>query len=407
MERTQIKYSAKDDTRTVLEPIYETITRCRACHASDLEPVLDLGEQFIPRFVAEIDYGLPRAPLQLVRCIPCGLLQLQHTVKNDLMFRKYWYRSSINQTMKDALTDVVDRATQYHRFGAWLDIGANDGFLLSQVPETFAKTACEPALDFLEPLSKHAQTVVPEYFSKAACPGPYDVITSCAMFYDLDEPEKFVRDIHDVLSPDGIWINQLSDSPTMLEKNDFAAVCHEHLTYYDVHVLADLYRRCGLTITRVTHNDVNGGSVRVIARKSTRAREDLVGIKKPTREDCQTFAKRALKWKERMLDLCHGPFAQRGCWIYGASTKMTVMLQYLDSHDSFIGVAERNPLKYNLRMVGSWLPIVSEDAMRENQPGYILVGPWSFRDEFLRRERATLDAGSTFVFPLPNIELVL
>jgi len=407
MERTEVKFSAKDDTRTILEPIYDTITKCRACYASELEPVLDLGEQFLPRFVADIDYGLPRAPLHLVRCNNCGLLQLEHTVKNDLLFRKYWYRSSINQTMKDALSNVVENALQYHRFGTWLDIGANDGFLLSQVPETFHKTACEPALDFQGTLQQHAKKVVTDYFSKGSCTGPYDVITSCAMFYDLDDPGKFVRDIHDVLSSDGIWINQLSDSPTMLEKNDFAAVCHEHLTYYDIHVLADLYRQHGLTITRVTHNDVNGGSIRVIARKSTRQREDLLGIKRPTREDAQTFAQRAAKWKERMLDLCRGPFAQRGCWIYGASTKMTVMLQYLDSHDSFIGVAERNPLKFNLRMVGSWLPIVSEEAMRENNPGYILVGPWAFRDEFLRRERATLDAGASFVFPLPNIEVVL
>lgn len=406
MERTK-QMIDKDGEVKLMDEHYVAVSHCRVCHDMELEPVLDLGEQFLPRFVPEVDYGLPRAPLQLVRCVVCGLLQLKHTVQPDLLFRKYWYRSSINQTMKVALVHLVEHAVQYHKFGSWLDIGANDGYLLSQVPDAFQKTACEPALDFADALNDKAQRVVTDYFSAELCPGPYDVITSAACFYDVDDPHRFVADIAKVLSNDGIWVNQLNDSPTMMEKNGFDGICHEHLMYYSVPDLANLYRQHGLTITRVTHNEVNGGSVRVIARKSTRAREDMLGLKTPSREQVLAFAGRVKKWKERMLDLCHGPFAQHGCWVYGASTKLMVMLQYLDCHETWIAAAERNPLKYNLKMVGSWTPIVSEQAMRESRPAYVLCGPYSFREEFLRRERSLLDAGATMVMPLPSIELSL
>ena len=402
-----LKFEAKD--RILVEHVlpYREVKRCRGCHGDELESVLDLGEMFLPRWVSEIDYSLPRAPLHLVRCVHCGLLQLKHTTDSDLLFRKYWYRSSINATMREALRDVVKNALKYHKFGSWLDIGANDGWLISQVPTTFNTTACEPALDFADELKHKAKRVVTDYFGAETCPGPYDVITSCAMFYDLQDPGAFVHDIAQSLSSDGIWINQFNDSPTMLESNDFPAICHEHLTYWDVPTLADLYRQHGLTITDISHNTVNGGSVRVTARKSTRNRADILGIKRPSRQDAMSFAARAKKWKERMQDLCTGPFAMRGAWIYGASTKLSVMLQYLETTECFMAIADRNPLKYNLRLAGPWIPIVSEEAMRDNNPKYVLVGPWPFRDEFIQRERAMLDRGAVLVFPHPNIEIVL
>ncbi len=408
MEPISLKFSAKEGTMSVVEPIYTTQRTCRACHSAGLLPVLDLGVQYLPRFVPEPDLGLPKAPLQLVRCATCDLLQLGHSVKADLLFRRYWYRSSINGSMKVALQQVVDHGLQYFRQGKWLDIGANDGYLLSQVPRNFRKVACEPSLDFQESLEANANQVVNEYFSADKFVDTYDVITSVACFYDVDEPGKFVGDVAKLLSPDGVWINQLNDAPTMLRKNAFDSVCHEHVAYYDVPTLERLYREHGLTITRLTHNEVNGGSVRVTARKSTRQREDMLGVPKTSPEEVELFAKRVGKWRDRMHDLCDGPFALGGTYLYGASTKLMVMLQYLGETSCFIAAAERNPLKYGLRMAGSWTPIISEDEMRGRKPKYIVVGPWGLsRDEFLARERQTLAEGATFVWPLPSIELTL
>lgn len=386
---------------------YATRETCRACFAKTLTSVIDFGVQYLPRFPEAIDHSLPAAPLHLVRCGSCGLLQLEHTVKPELLYKNYWYRSSINQTMRTQLDDLIEFASQYHKRGAWLDIGANDGYLLSRVSEKFEKTAVEPSDDFQGPLNAVADHVVHGYFSADKVAGKYDVITSAAMFYDLDDPTLFVRDIAKSLSPEGVWVNQLNDAPTMLKKMAFDGICHEHLTYYDVHALDQMYRQEGLTITRVSFNDTNGGSVRVVGRKSTRQREDMLGIPRTKQEDVDSFVRRTKKWKERMLDLCHGPLSQGKTYAYGASTKGTMMLQYLEAA-CFKAVADRNPLKYGKRMVGSWLPVVSEEEMREDHPKHVVVLPWGLaRDEFLRREAKTIEAGTTFVMPLPNIEFIL
>src|SRR3990172_9629543 len=240
---------------------------CRACESKTLVSVLDLGLQALPRFPEAGDEKIPEAPLHLVQCGMCGLMQLLHSVDPDLVFRQYYYRSSVNQTMRDALQDLVLSACELVRKGTWLDIGANDGTLLSKVPVTFRKVACEPAATFTAQLHEHAGVVIPEYFSRKHLTrnGEFqaDVITSAAMFYDLDDPNAFVEDISRTLTDQGVWVNQLNDSPTMLRRNAFDSVVHEHLCYYDLPSLKDMYRRHGLSITQVTYNEVNGGSVRV------------------------------------------------------------------------------------------------------------------------------------------------
>ena len=269
---------------------------CRLCDSRKLVTILDLGDQYLPRFPKQIDLSLPTAPLVLVHCSDCGLLQLRDTVNPDLLFREYWYRSSVNQTMKDALRDIVKDGLLYHRSGRWLDIGANDGYLLSQVPPSFERIACEPALNLADQCQRHANLVVSNYFSaEHEVFRGADVITSAAMFYDLDDPNKFVRDICQCLTDDGVWINQLNDAPTMLSQNAFDGVCHEHLIYYDVPRLANLYHECGLTITDIGHNDVNGGSVRVAARKSKSGffQANLMGLFRCSEKDLERFSKRA------------------------------------------------------------------------------------------------------------------
>jgi hypothetical protein len=423
VERAQLKATAdKDGSMTVSEVAPSSVskkrTHCRSCPAGKLQPVLSLGNQYLVNFVPEIDFSLPRSPLNLMRCEDCGLLQLEHTVDPELLYREFWYRSSVNQTMKDALADVVKTGLVYHHEGTWLDIGANDGYLLSKVPPGFRKIACEPALNFKKELEDIADSVIPDFFSADhdclrsldSNTGACDVITSAAMFYDLDDPNGFVSDIARALSPNGVWINQLNDSPTMLAKNAFDAICHEHLCYYDMHSLQALYTRHGLAILDVTYNETNGGSARVVAEKpvgKSRA-TSLHGHKRVSDKDARLFAERTMKWKVRMGELVTGPLVQSGkLWLYGASTKGCALLQYLDMNEAFHAIADRNPLKFEKRMTGTWLPVVSEDEMRADRPRHVFVLPWAFADEFISREREMLDAGTSMIFPLPDIRIVL
>jgi hypothetical protein len=428
MMRTRLRTSvSKDGMMTIAEmspsKVSKKRTHCRSCLDGKLNPVLYLGDQYLVDFVKKVDLDLPRSPLNLMRCSSCGLLQLEHTVDPDLLYREFWYRSSVNQTMKDALTDLVKTGLLYHHAGTWLDIGANDGYLLGEVPPSFTKIACEPALNFKPILEGIANHVISDFFtadheclmkptgmSLSKVTGACDVITSAAMFYDLDDPNKFVADIVKCLSADGVWINQLNDSPTMLRKNAFDAICHEHLCYYDVHALEALYRRHGLVIIGITYNDVNGGSIRVAAEKIVyRSGAILLSEhRRVSEDDAELFASRTVKWKNSMTDLITGSISYHDrLWLYGASTKGCALLQYLDLDSAFRGIADRNPLKYGLKMSGSWLDIYTEDYMRAEKPKHLMVLPWAFRNEFVEREKDLLRSGTTMIFPLPNVEFVL
>lgn len=401
-------------TQTESQPVYTERTTCRACESKTLVSVLDLGVQYLPRFVPEPDETLPKAPIHLVQCPSCGLLQLQHTTAPDLLYRQFWYRSSVNQTMREALANLARSALEFVDEGTWLDIGANDGCLLKNVPDSFTKIGCEPALNFAHALGEHADAVVLDYFSaaavKAVSESPCDVITSAACFYDVDDPNAFVRDIAECLSPEGVWINQLNDSPTMLQRNAFDSLCHEHLAYYDVPSLARLYRAHGLEINQVTHNEVNGGSVRVFASKQgVRPGLPMLGIPRASFPEAAAFASRVRRWKEQVSSLItESPlFRYTPTWLYGASTKGGTLLQYLDCNDSFLSVADRNPKKFGLRMVGSWVPIVDESTMRKARPKFLFILPWAFADEFTAREADLRASGTTLIYPLPDFRLVM
>lgn len=405
-ERTRLKASAENGKLVVSkasEEVYRRIEHCRACESDALEEILPLGEQYLPRFPEEIDFSLPRAPLTLVRCEGCGLLQLLHSVKPDLLFRDYWYRSGMNQTMRDALSDLVIDALSYHKNGTWLDIGANDGTLLKAVPDDFVKIACEPATAFQEQLVDECKYVIGTYFDGRKVPEKCDVITSAAMFYDVDEPAKFIQGIESTLKPNGIWINQLNDAGLMLKNNAWDGICHEHACYYDLKSLANLYQRNGMRIINVTYNDVNGGSARITAMKDKSGPPFFIPPP-PTRADVHLFADRVLKWRTQMLNVLHS-IMNRSIWAYAASTKGTVMLQYL-GETPIQAVADRNPEKIGRYMVGNWIPIKSEDEMREAKPGYLIPLAWAFKDEFVKREKKLLESGTTMVMPLPNIEFI-
>jgi len=388
---------------------YTQRSTCRACGGHELMNVLSLGEQYVCNFVAEPNPMLPKAPLDLICCETCGLLQLKHTVQREALYSDYWYRSGINQSMRDALSEVVGHALGHVNHGVWLDIGANDGTLLRAVPQGFTRLACEPARTFHGELEEHTDRVIPDFFSADAVGSLCDVITSCAMFYDLDDPNRFVHDIAQVLAPGGVWINQLSDTWQMLEQNAFDNVVHEHLTYWTAPQLGRLYAQHGLAVIEVTRNPVNGGSMRLVAKKTQARQKTMESLSRDvTLADITAFAERTRRWKQLMSWVFDSlEMSGRSIWAYAASTKGCCLLQYLDRNRQIAGIADRNPLKVGKRMAGTWLKVTSEDEMRAARPDFLLPLAWAFRREFLEREAVLRRKGTALLFPLPNVEFVL
>ncbi len=410
--------------------LYTTRKTCRSCGCPSLRTILSLGNLFVSGFVdSPEDWDrCVRAPLELVLCAECQLLQLRHTVNPDLLYRQYWYRSMINSAMRAALADVAASAESLAALkdgDVVLDIGCNDGTLLrSYRTPGLARMGFEPAGNLLADAGQGTTRIFNDFFRAdpflEASPRKSKVITTIAMFYDLEDPNRFVSDVKQCLDLEGIWIIQMSYLPTMLENNAFDNVCHEHLEFYSLRSLENLLARHDLEIFDVLLNDVNGGSFRVYIRHSgsvicgkeglprVQALEEYErGLHLENLRPYEAFASRVEKIKEEVCGFIRQEAAKgKRIYAYGASTKGNTTLQYFGLDRSLIPAAvERSPDKWGKLTVGTWIPIISEEQMRKERPDFLLVLPWHFLKEFLKREETYLESGGEFVVPLPHFRV--
>ena len=410
--------------------------KCRACGCSKLSPVIDLGEQYLQgSFVKEGTQEPPlrKLPTMLVRCDvtaeenACGLLQLAHTIPSEILYANYWYRSGTNQTMRDHLAEIVNSTLNVvgKDVSRVLDIGCNDGTLLRSYGDDVERWGFDPS-DIAQEIEAPIEvvgTVFPSSQGRARLAGKkFDVVTSIAMFYDLEDPVEFASDIKSVLSDKGVWVFEMSYMPLMLKMNSFDTICHEHLEYYSLAVLQHIARSAGLRIFKVELNEINGGSIRCYAchencidydkREYSNYIRRLQVMEFEMQLDTNTpyraFQERIEGLRGDINDLLVD-IHDRGetVHIYGASTKGNVLLQWYNIDSFKIEYAsDRNPQKDGAATLGTNIKIVSEEKSRDMKPDYYLVLPWHFKPEFLKREAGTIRNGTKMIFPLPEITIV-
>lgn len=397
-----------------------TRTTCRLCGSDKLQDIFSVGDQYVNDFVPEerIGKGL-KAPLDLIRCDKCTLLQLRHTAPQELLYsRYYWYRSGVTDTMRKALKDItqqVESMVSLKSGDVVLDIGANDGTMLAAytTPGIY-RVGCEPADNLIDMLRKNTEYVMHDFWNYEKYMemasqwgfGKAKVITAIGMFYDLEDPNKFIKDAQRALADDGIFVAQLMCLAPMIEKNDLGNICHEHLEFYSLDSLKYLFETNGLEMFKIEENEINGGSYRIYARhyKGTGIKYD----EKFTLKDIMDFAKRLEDNRKLCVDFIKNEVAKgKTVYVYGASTKGNVILQYYGLDNKLIkAAAERSPEKWGKYTIGSWIPIVSEEEARKAQPDYFLVLPWAFFNEFYKREEKWRAKGGKFIVPLPEFRVV-
>ncbi len=409
---------------------------CRVCGSSALTKVINLGEQYLQGSFVKPGKEMPptrKIITSLVRCDPmrderaCGLLQMEHTVPPEVLYSAYWYRSGTNNTMRRHLRGIADEAAAIlaKPVARVLDIGCNDGTLLRYYPDEFQKFGVDPS-DVAQEIQGDV-TVVQDIFPsnelrKRLQDQQCDIITSIAMFYDLENPIAFTKGIKSILSPDGIWIFEMSYMPTMLKMNSYDTICHEHLEYYSLAVIEYILKQADMKIFNVSHNAVNGGSIRCYATHTNNftnrkgefiqniaaMRQEEFDLELDTDKPYKNFQERINLHKEELNFLLRKLKKEgKKIHIYGASTKGNTILQWCGLDNRIIDfAAERNPDKYGAYTLGTDIPIISEAESRSMNPDYYLVLPWHFKEEFLEREQETLSKGIGLIFPLPTVEIV-
>ncbi len=399
---------------------------------------MSLGEQHIAGAFAEPSGEQPvsrRVPLELVRCDMtrnqegCGLIQLRHTVPAAILYESYWYRSGVNRTMTRNLHEIAASAEAMVGLRPGdlvIDIGCNDGTLLDGYGTSDLRHLGFDPSDVGRYASAKGYDVVRDFYSYERLRERYvdqqaRVVTSIAMFYDLEYPRAFVEDVSRALAEDGVWVIELHYLPTMLDLNQFDAIVHEHLEYYSLAVIERLLAEAGLGVVRAELNDINGGSIRLFIRRAgrfgpegedaralqrLRIREFEMALDAPA--PYESFAAAAASVRDDLDALCRRLVGEgKTIHVYGASTKGNTILQYAGIDHTLVPyAADRNPDKHGSETIGTGIPIISEERSRELRPDYYLALPWHFLDEFLEREREFLERGGKFIVPMPSVRVV-
>ena len=413
---------------------YEEKTACRICGNKELFPVLNLGKQVLSGiFPDDSNVVIPSTPLEVLKCDDtsspeaCGLVQLRHSADVEEMYgTTYGYHSSLSNSMVTHLNGILEKLScirSLREGDRILDIGCNDGTLLGLIKTPGVhRVGIDPSSrKFLEKFDNDI-SVICDFFShdlvlKKVPDASFSQITAIAMFYDLDEPGEFLRDVGRLLSDDGIWALELAYMPSMLTNLVYDQICHEHVTYPALRQIERLAKDADLRILDVSLNDVNGGSFLIVgcrgdnssyiensSVKSIRMSESILNEKK----ELEIFADRIQDHRRDVRQFLLGAAENRQSVIgYGASTKGNIVLNYCGvGNDLLTAVCDANPEKWGRVTPGSQIPIISKEEMRARKPDILFVLIWHFYEEVLKDEERFIREGGRIVFDLPQVHIV-
>lgn len=425
---------------------YTSRDTCRSCGSCDLLSLYTL-DQVVSDFVDknEIKNG-NRVPIDIVLCRKCTLVQNIHTAPSDLLYKKtYWYKSGITRTMKDALRDIVVSAMERVNLSntdVVLDIGANDGTLLSYYPvrdDGVLRIGCEPAENLQKACEDNCDVLIKDFWSYEAYKKTMDeldlevvnegnpprakIITAIGMFYDLEDPNQFIGDIAKALHKDGLFIAQLMCLKQTVQKKDIGNFAHEHLEFYSLKSLEQLLAYHNLEIRDIEENSVNGGSYRlyikhrreliptVVTPEYRRVTTAMNSERYPALDSPLTYSlffQEMERERNRLKDFVTlAKTMGKKVWVYGASTKGNVILQYAGlDHTMIDAAADRDPAKWDKYTVETGIPITSEEQFRAAQPDYAIMLPYAFKNEMLEREKEWRSRGGKFIIPIPTFEVI-
>ncbi|NQS99637.1 MAG: methyltransferase domain-containing protein [Candidatus Omnitrophica bacterium] len=416
--------------------MYTAIDRCRICANTNLLPILDLGKQVLTGvFPRTPEQAVDSAPLELVKCQSksnnhsCGLLQLKHSYDLEVLYGdNYGYRSGLNQSMSDHLRkkalDILDFVSLAPG-DAIVDIGSNDATLLKSYPKNkYLLIGVDPTGNkFRKYYPEHIQ-VIPEFFNKGCLKKSLGkkkakIITSIAMFYDVESPLDFMSDIYEILDEAGVWLFEQSYLPALIAETAYDSICHEHLEYYALKQIKWMSDKVGFKIVDVAFNHVNGGSFSVmVAKPGSPVKENTELVSRILDQEekhglnglkiYQQFQRRVYEHREQLRKVIHEIKNSNKTVVgYGASTRGNVLLQFCGITKNDIRyIGEINEDKFGCFTPGTKIPILTEAEVKASAPDYLFILPWHFEESFLKREKEYLRQGGELLLPLPEIRFL-
>ena len=405
------------------------IHKCRSCNNNKLKKIFNLGNQKLTGFFLDHkNQNIPSGSLSMVFCEKCKLLQLENSFEAEVMYgQNYGYMSSLNKSMLMHLKNKslkLKKIANLKSKDLVIDIGSNDGSFLSFFENRYKLIGVDPTIKKLKKFYRKDIIKIDNFFQKEYIKKHSNknakLITSISMFYDLENPQGFSNEVYDILEDDGIWHVEQSYMPMMLKHNSYDTICHEHLEYYSLTSIKNIFDKTGFKIIDLEFNNINGGSFALtLAKKKSKKyqetsklinwllkKEDIFNYNHP--KTFYQFFENVKKHKKVLRDLLLNlKDMKKKVLGYGASTKGNVILQYCKIDSSLLSyVGEVNKYKFNKFTPGSKIKIISENNAKLMQPDYFLVLPWHFKNFIINKEKNFLSKKRRLIFPLPDIEII-
>jgi len=404
------------------------IKNCRNCKNTELFDLFSLGKiSFTGRFSNTIRQNVPKAYLNVLMCKKCKLVQLDRNFDLNYLYGKnYGYRTGINKTMTDHVRKIVRKCSTLIKLKPKqyvLDIGSNDATLLNFYANDIIKVGVDPLVNKYKKFYKKINYKISNFFKikdieKIKIKKKFKIISALSVFYDLRDPNKFIREIKKILDDKGVFVLEHVDLYYIIKNNIFDTICHEHLIFYSSKIIIEMMKNNGLKVFNHEYNEINGGSSRYyICHSKTNfkvsknikkvlLRENLQGIE--LKKTYKLFFTKILNEKIKLIKLIKKiKNEKQDIHGYGASTKGNVLLQFYNINNKVVNyIADRNPLKWNSFTPGTKIKIISESQSRKIKPHFYLVLPWHFKNEILIREKNIRKKGTKFIFPLPKVRVV-
>jgi NDP-4-keto-2,6-dideoxyhexose 3-C-methyltransferase len=406
--------------------------KCKNCKSKKLEKILRLGSQPISSvFHKKKKNNLKKYSLDLFKCRSCDLIQLSKLAPLDDMYGStYGYRTSLSNYMiyhikKKYLT--LNKASFLKKNSSILDIGSNDGtflnFFANDKNRNLKLYGMDPSSFKFKKYYNKKINLISEYFSKKKLDryceelgweGKFDLITSFAMFYDIEDPNSFSKDVYNCLKKNGIWVLEFSYFPLLLKNLTYDQICHEHVTYYTLSTFQKIAQKNGFKILDISFNEINGGSIEVVcAKKNSFHKPKLIKIKKVLDEEKKINEESYLNLGHRIdntkkiLKILLKEISKKDIIGYGASTKGNIVLNHCGLNEKDLSyICDSNPYKFRRYTPGSNIKIISKQQMRRKKPKYLLVLIWSFRSEVIKQEINFIKKGGKLIFHLPMLHII-